>query len=59
MEHNGVEYEATDRKYETSDKEAVVSFDIAAAYPKEAGIKKWIRTVRSRHQGRGRDRGGI
>ncbi len=46
MEHNGVEYEATDRKYETSDKEAVVSFDIAAAYPKEAGIKKWIRTVR-------------
>lgn len=45
MEHSGVEYEATDRKYETSDKEAVVSFDIASAYPKEAGIRKWIRTV--------------
>ena len=45
MEHNGVEYEATDRKYHTSDKEAAVSFDIASAYPKEAGIRKWIRTV--------------
>ncbi len=46
MEHNGVEYEATDRKYETSDKEAMVSFDIAAAYPREAAIRKWIRAVR-------------
>ncbi len=41
-----MEYEATDRKYETNDQgSAMVSFDIAAAYPKEAGIKKWVRTV--------------
>jgi hypothetical protein len=45
MEHEGVEYEATDKKYETNDQFAKVSFDIAAAYPKEAGIRKWIRTV--------------
>jgi len=45
MEHDGVEYEATERKYETNDKQAVVSFDIASAYPKEAGIKNWNRTV--------------
>ena len=46
MQQNGGEFEATDRKYETNDQHATVSFDIAKAYPKEAGIKKWIRTVR-------------
>jgi Heparinase II/III-like protein len=45
MQHEGVQYTATDRKYETNDRLARVSFDIAHAYPKEAGIKKWIRTV--------------
>jgi len=45
MQANGVEYEATDRKYETSDQRATVSFNTAGAYPKEAGIRKWIRTV--------------
>ncbi len=45
MQQNGVEFEATDRKYETNDQHATVSFDIAKAYPKEAGIKKWMRTV--------------
>jgi len=45
MQQNGVEYEATNRKYETNDQHATVSFDIAKAYPKEAGIKKWVRTV--------------
>jgi hypothetical protein len=45
MQQNGVEFEATDRKYETNDQHATVSFDIAKAYPKEAGIKKWVRTV--------------
>jgi hypothetical protein len=52
-QHSGVEYEATDRRYETNDQRATVSFNIAAAYPKEAGIKRWIRTVtldRVRHQ---------
>lgn len=45
MQMNGAEYEATDRKYDTNDRRATVSFDIAAAYPKEAGIKSWVRTV--------------
>ena len=45
MQMNGVEYEATGKKYETNDQFARVSFDIAPAYPKEAGIRKWIRTV--------------
>ncbi len=45
MQMNGAEYEATDRKYETNDQHATVSFDIASAYPKEVGIKSWIRTV--------------
>ena len=39
------EYAATDKKYETNDQFARVSFNIASAYPKEAGIRKWIRTV--------------
>jgi len=45
MQQNGVEFEATDRRYETDDQHSVVSFDVAKAYPKEAGIKKWVRTV--------------
>jgi Heparinase II/III-like protein len=45
MQHNGVEFRATDRKYSTNDQRATVSFNIASAYPKEAGIKSWIRTV--------------
>ena len=45
MQQSGVEFEAADRKYETNDQRAMVSFDIAKAYPKEAGIRKWIRTV--------------
>ena len=45
MQQNGVEFEAMDRKYETNDQHATVSFDIAKAYPKEAGVRKWVRTV--------------
>ncbi len=45
MQKNGVQHEATDRRYETDDRRAVVSFDIAKAYPRDAGIRKWIRTV--------------
>jgi hypothetical protein len=45
MQHEGVEFAATDRHYESNDQFAKVSFDIAHAYPKEAGIIKWIRTV--------------
>ena len=45
MQQSGLEFEATNRKYETDDRHATVSFDIAQAYPKEAGVKKWVRTV--------------
>lgn len=45
MQQNGVEFEATNRRYESDDRHATVSFDIAPSYPKEAGIKKWVRTV--------------
>ncbi len=45
MEHDGVEFQATDRKYSTNDERATVSFNIATAYPKEAGIRNWTRTV--------------
>ncbi len=45
MQHDGVKYQATDRTCTLSDDRAVVSFDIASAYPAEAGIKSWIRTV--------------
>ncbi|MFP5208791.1 MAG: heparinase II/III family protein [Acidobacteriota bacterium] len=45
MQHNGVQYRATDRRYETSDRQAKVSFNIADAYPKDAGIRSWMRTV--------------
>jgi hypothetical protein len=44
-EHNGVEYAASDRKYSTDDERATVSFNIADAYPKKAGIKSWIRSI--------------
>ena len=38
MQHDGVEYEATDRaSTQTNDQRAIVSFDIAAAYPEGGG----------------------
>jgi hypothetical protein len=45
MQHEGLQFAATDRKYESNDQRVTYSFDIAKAYPKEAGIRKWIRTV--------------
>lgn len=45
MESNGEEYAASERKYESDERHAMVSFNLAPAYPKEAGIKRWIRTV--------------
>lgn len=46
MQHDGVSFKATDRKFETNDDHAVYSFNIAEAYPKEAGVKSWVRTVK-------------
>jgi len=45
MQHDGRQYRATDRKYESNDQRAVFSFDIASAYPPEAGVKTWVRTL--------------
>lgn len=45
MQHDGVNYKATDRKFESNAERAVYSFDIAQAYPAEAGVKRWVRTV--------------
>jgi hypothetical protein len=45
QQHNGVEYKATERKYASDGDRATYSFNIASAYPKEAGVKSWVRTV--------------
>jgi hypothetical protein len=45
MQHDGVKFKASDRKYASDDKRATYSFDIASAYPPEAGVKSWVRTV--------------
>ncbi len=45
MQHDGVQYRATDRKYSSNDQRATYSFNIAEAYPQEAGVKSWIRTI--------------
>lgn len=45
MQHEGAGYTAAARRYESSDRLARVSFEIARAYPEEAGIRSWIRTV--------------
>ncbi len=45
MQHDGVAYQATDRKFDSNNDRATYSFNIAEAYPKEAGVKSWVRTV--------------
>lgn len=45
MQHNGVRYAATDRKYSSDDNRATYSFNIAKAYPEDAGVTSWVRTV--------------
>jgi len=45
MQHDGVEFKATDRKYSSNADRATYSFNIAAAYPKDAGVRSWVRTV--------------
>lgn len=45
MEHEGLEYQASQIRYESSDERAMLSFNLATAYPKDAGMASWIRTV--------------
>jgi Heparinase II/III-like protein len=42
----GRQYEATQVKSNITDKEAMLSMDIAASYDKKAGVQKWHRTVK-------------
>jgi hypothetical protein len=46
MQHDGVKFQATDRKFDSDDDHATYSFNIAEAYPREAGVKSWVRTVK-------------
>jgi Heparinase II/III-like protein len=45
MQHDGAEFKATDRKFSSDNERATYSFNIASAYPKEAGVKSWVRTI--------------
>lgn len=52
MQKDGRRYDARDVKYESNEKFAQIRMDISPAYPKHAGAKSWVRTVRLN---RGRD----
>jgi hypothetical protein len=45
MQHDGEPYRATDTKYDSSDSAATMRMNLATAYPKQAGAKRWMRTL--------------
>lgn len=45
MQKNGSEYSATNVSYEASKKRVIFSLDISKAYPDEANVKSWKRTI--------------
>ena len=45
MQHNGSEFKATEITYKADDKNVVFSLDLAKAYPVEAGVQSWKRTI--------------
>jgi len=45
MQKNGREYQATDVGYKAGKKKVVFSLDISKAYPGEAKVKSWKRTI--------------
>ncbi|MBT3605207.1 MAG: heparinase, partial [Candidatus Latescibacteria bacterium] len=45
MQSNGLEFAARDASCETGEEETAFSVDIAGAYPSEANLKTWLRTV--------------
>ena len=45
MQELGAEYKANDVSYHTGDDETWIKMDISAAYPKEAGLMRYTRTV--------------
>jgi hypothetical protein len=46
MQAAGRQYAARDVAFHSNDAVAEFTADIAAAYPKEAGVDKWVRTIR-------------
>ncbi len=46
MQEAGAKFHASRPEYSFTEKEAVVSLDIAGAYPESAGISSYVRTVR-------------
>ncbi len=46
MQENGREFAARDVSYQADDSRAQFSLDIASAYPSEAGVREWRRTLR-------------
>jgi hypothetical protein len=45
MQKNGREYKATGVRYISTEKSASFSLDISEAYPKEAKVQSWLRTI--------------
>jgi hypothetical protein len=45
MQRDGLEFRATQVQYESSAERAMLRCNLATAYPKEAGIRTWMRTV--------------
>ncbi len=46
MQSPGRQFAAKDVQYEADDDHAQLKLDIAGTYPREAGLKSWIRTIR-------------
>ena len=44
-QHAGKEYAACDVSYRRDERSAGIAMDIAGAYPKEAGVRSWVRDV--------------
>lgn len=44
-QREGMQYKAYDVSYETNDSYTRISEDIASAYPEEANVRKWLRTI--------------
>lgn len=46
MQSPGRQFAARDLRYEANDDHAQLQLDIAGAYPKQASVKSWLRTIR-------------
>ena len=45
MQHEGEAYRASEMKYSSSDAETTFRMNLATAYPKESGARRWLRTL--------------